>query len=110
MLPGARFQSYASRTGGPSLNVLNPSTRSLIASVAITSPEEVDQAVLKAKAVYDSGEWSRAPAHSRAKILSRLSNALGDEVGDLAHLESAQTGRTIREMKAQLGQSSRVDQ
>lgn len=106
-----RLQNYASLvTGaleaaqGPTISVLNPATRQLIASVAVTSPEQVDLTVQKAKAVFDSGEWSRAPAHARAKVLSRLSSTLGDRVADLAQLESEQTGRTLREMKAQLGE------
>lgn len=85
------------------LAVFNPATRQLIASLTASSPESVDETVQTAKAAFDSGVWSRAPAHQRAKVLSRLSVSLGERVGELAVLESQQTGRTLREFKAQLG-------
>ena len=86
-----------------SIRVINPATRQLIASLSVSTPDQVDDAVRTAKAAFDSGVWSRAPPHKRAQVLSSLSHALRDCVADLAHLESQQTGRTIREMRAQLG-------
>lgn len=86
-----------------SINVHNPATRQLIATISVSTPESVDATVREAKAAFDSGVWSRAPAHHRAKVLSRLSASLEASVGDLAVLESQQTGRALREFKAQLG-------
>jgi acyl-CoA reductase-like NAD-dependent aldehyde dehydrogenase len=86
-----------------SIRVINPATRQLIASLSVSTPDQVDDAVRTAKAAFDSGVWSRALPHKRAQVLSSLSHALRDCVADLASLESQQTGRTIREMRAQLG-------
>lgn len=89
-----------------SIRVVNPATRQLITSLSITTPGQVDNAVRTAKTAFDSGVWSRAPPHERAQVLSSLSHALRDRVAELAELESRQTGRTIREMRAQLGNLS----
>ncbi|KAF8332682.1 aldehyde dehydrogenase [Cantharellus anzutake] len=83
--------------------VRNPASGELLASVNSPSSQEITQAVNTAQAIFTSGEWSQAPHHKRADVLSRISLALANEVTDLARLESSQTGRTIREMNAQLG-------
>lgn len=75
----------------------------LTARVSIPTSEQVNTTVEDAHAVFTSGAWSSQPAHARAAILSRLSRALSERVPDFAELETVQTGRTIREMKAQLG-------
>lgn len=93
----------AATTTTSTINVWNPATRQLITSITASSPETVDDSVRAAKAAFDSGVWSRAPAHHRAKVLSRLSASLEARVSELAILESQQTGRTLREFKAQLG-------
>ena len=67
------------------------------------SSTDIAQAVIVAQNAFDSGIWSRAPHHARAKILSKISTALAEKVPDYALLESSQTGRTLREMNAQLG-------
>jgi acyl-CoA reductase-like NAD-dependent aldehyde dehydrogenase len=39
----------------------------------------------------------------RSKVLSKLARLLEERIPEFAELETMQTGRTIREMKAQLG-------
>ncbi|KAF8320693.1 aldehyde dehydrogenase [Clavulina sp. PMI_390] len=107
MLPSRLLATTMANAATPALsqtlNVYNPATRQLLASLTPSSPESVDEAVRVAKNTFDSGIWSRAPAHQRAKVLSALSASLSAQVGEIAVLESQQTGRTLREFKAQLG-------
>ena len=63
----------------------------------------VQRAVADAHAAFESGVWSRAPAIHRSKVLYRLARALEERVPTFAELETLQTGRTIREMRVQLG-------
>lgn len=72
-------------------------------SIKSPSTQQVYDAISKAQSVYESGEWSRASQHHRAKVLSRLSILLSNHLPDLAVMETLQTGRTLREMNAQLG-------
>ncbi|KAH7345449.1 aldehyde dehydrogenase [Rhizoctonia solani] len=74
---------------GVSIPVLNPSTNQPITSVTSASPSDVASAI--------------SSAQERSKALTRLARLLEARVGDLAEVESLQTGRTIREMKVQLG-------
>ena len=60
-------------------------------------------AVSHAQEVFKSGVWSKAPALHRSTVLSNLARNLEERIEEIAVLESMQTGRAIREMKAQLG-------
>lgn len=55
-----------------------------------------------AQETFNSGVWSRVPAVQRSKVLTKLARALEDNVTHFAQMDSMQTGRTIREMNAQL--------
>jgi acyl-CoA reductase-like NAD-dependent aldehyde dehydrogenase len=71
--------------------------------VDCASPEVVDSAINNAQSVFDSGIWSKAPAMDRSRVLSKLARLLEERIPEFAKLETLQTGRTIREMNAQLG-------
>jgi acyl-CoA reductase-like NAD-dependent aldehyde dehydrogenase len=70
--------------------------------VEIASESDVKQTVAGAQSIFQAGTWSRAPAIERSKVLSRLARALEERIPELAEIETLQTGRSIREMKAQL--------
>lgn len=78
-------------------------THKLADSIDTAGPEDVQSAVADAHSAFKSGVWSRAPAIHRSKVLTRLARALEEHIPALAELETLQTGRAIREMRAQLG-------
>ncbi|KAJ7228384.1 aldehyde dehydrogenase [Mycena pura] len=82
--------------------VSNPANGEQLRVVEVASESEVEQTVAGAQCVFEAGTWSRAPAMERSKVLSRLARALETRIPELAELETLQTGRAIREMKAQL--------
>jgi acyl-CoA reductase-like NAD-dependent aldehyde dehydrogenase len=51
---------------------------------------------------FKSGVWSKAPRHERADVLDKISGLLSANLNWLIDLEVLQTGRAIREMKAQV--------
>jgi acyl-CoA reductase-like NAD-dependent aldehyde dehydrogenase len=71
-------------------------------SVASTSESEARRAIELANSSFTSGVWSRASAIQRSLVLTRLARSLEEHIPEFAELESLQTGRTIREMRAQL--------
>ena len=75
---------------------------SQLRSVDTAGTEDVQHAVSDAHSAFESGVWSRAPAIHRSKVLTRLARMLEEHVPALAELETLQTGRAIREMRAQL--------
>lgn len=83
--------------------VLDDDAKMLSRSVDAANSEDVRRAVVDAHAAFESGEWSRAPAIHRSNVLTRLARALEERVPSLAELETLQTGRAVREMRAQLG-------
>jgi len=83
--------------------VYNPASGESLCKVDCASPEVVNSAINNAQAVFESGIWSKAPAMYRSKVLSGLARLLEERIPDFAKLETLQTGRTIREMNAQLG-------
>ena len=63
---------------------------------------DVNYAIEDAHEAYVSGTWSQLSSVSRSNVLSKLARNLEKRIPELAEIESMQTGRAIREMKAQL--------
>ncbi|KAJ7180375.1 aldehyde dehydrogenase [Mycena crocata] len=82
--------------------VSNPANGEQLCEVEMASEADVRQTVSGAHSIFQDGTWSRAPALERSKVLSRLARALEQRIPELAEIETLQTGRSIREMKAQL--------
>ncbi|KAI0660816.1 aldehyde dehydrogenase [Cubamyces menziesii] len=89
--------------GREEIAVKNPASGEHLATVVSASQEDVSSAVYSAHETFKAGVWSRAPAAHRAAVLSNLARDLEERVPELAKVETLQTGRAIREMKAQLG-------
>ncbi|ESK94475.1 aldehyde dehydrogenase [Moniliophthora roreri MCA 2997] len=83
--------------------VINPANGQELCKVTTASAEDVKNTIDHAQTIFDSGVWSKAPAIVRSKVLSRLARMLEERIPELARMETLQTGRTIREMNAQLG-------
>lgn len=79
-----------------------PATTEHLCDVLDTSQELLDRAVNIAEDKFQSGVWSRADVRQRAQVLSKISVLLSKRIPDLLQLEVAQTGRAIREMRAQV--------
>ncbi|KAI0700734.1 aldehyde dehydrogenase [Cytidiella melzeri] len=89
--------------GREEIPVHNPATGEELCKIVSASSYDVDTAISNAQDVFKSGVWSKTPALHRSMVFSNLARRLDEKIGDLAALESMQTGRAIREMKAQLG-------
>src|SRR5688572_6205508 len=87
---------------GATLPVENPATGETATFVAAAGPEDVDRAVRVADAAFADGRWSRQRGRDRAAVLQRAASLLADAADDFAHAETVQTGRPLREMRAQL--------
>ncbi|KAJ6628899.1 aldehyde dehydrogenase [Mycena sp. CBHHK59/15] len=82
--------------------VSNPANGQQLCVVELASESDVKHTVSAAQSVFESGAWSRAPVLERSKALSRLARILEERIPEMAEIETLQTGRPIREMKAQL--------
>lgn len=83
-------------------NVNSPATGQYLTKVVSANSNDVNHAADIAHKVYQSGVWSKADVRERSRVMNRIADKLRSEIPRLAELEVAQTGRAVREMKAQL--------
>ncbi|MFI5534242.1 gamma-aminobutyraldehyde dehydrogenase [Kitasatospora sp. NPDC051853] len=95
---GAGAQYIAGRltggTGTEPFQVVNPATGKTVQTVTLASHEDVDTAVAAARAALP--EWSAATPGARSEALLKLAAVLAEHAGDLARVETAQTGKPIK--------------
>lgn len=87
---------------GSRLDVLNPATAEVVASVACAGVADVDRAVAAAKATFETGVWADRPAAERARVLNRFADNIERRLEELFVLESVNNGRPVRETRAQV--------
>ncbi|KAF2660970.1 betaine aldehyde dehydrogenase [Lophiostoma macrostomum CBS 122681] len=91
------------REGGAKLlEVEDPATGERFAQCHAATESDIDTAVQLAHATYQAGTWAKAPRHVRADVLDKIAALLTATLPQLIELEVRQTGRAIREMRAQV--------
>ncbi|MGB3071176.1 MAG: aldehyde dehydrogenase [Ottowia sp.] len=101
-----RFQQYIDgvfEDGGASFDSLDPSTGKVWAQMPRASAADVDRAVRAAHRAFNAPEWTGLTATQRGKLLSRLADLVAAKAPHLAQLETADTGKIIRETRSQIG-------
>lgn len=89
-------------TGGGEIESIDPSTGQVWAVVAAGGKADVDLAVAAARDALD-GPWGRMPGHERAALMRRFADLYQARAGELAATESRDSGRAIRETRADIG-------
>ncbi len=83
---------------GQSMEVINPATEEVIATVASADASDVDAAVAAARAAL-AGPWGRMSARERGRLVSRLADRLLERADDVARLETLHNGKPIFESR-----------
>ncbi|KAK4935394.1 hypothetical protein LTR10_023536 [Elasticomyces elasticus] len=96
-LSGAYVSSSAER-----IPVVNPANEQIIATIDATTQDAVHQIVRDSVSTFKSGLWACADAPERYAVLSKAATLLRARIPEFVELETRQTGRPIREMRAQL--------
>src|SRR5581483_2273628 len=78
---------------GETMDVTNPATGEVIATVPACGAEDVDHAVETAKTAL--GEWLDATPGERAELLLKLADVISDNAEELAQIESRNVGKPI---------------
>lgn len=89
-------------TNAKYFDVHAPATGVKLTSVVAYNKEHVNEAIDIAHKTHESGVWARADVRERAKVLNKCAENLRANIPRLADMEVAQTGRAVREMKAQV--------
>jgi len=103
-LVGGRWQPALS---GQVLDVVSPIDGRVFASIADSGAEDVEAAVMAARAAFDSGEWGRLTALERGRLLMRLSARITEESDSLARLETRDTGKPLSQARADMAVAAR---
>jgi aldehyde dehydrogenase (NAD+) len=84
--------------GGRTMDVINPATEEVIATVASADRDDVDAAVVAARAAFN-GPWGRMSARERGRLVSKLADRLLEKADDVARLETLHNGKPIFESR-----------
>ncbi len=98
-LIGGRWVEPAS---GETLPMICPADGRVFAEIASGGPADVDAAVAAAREALEKGVWGRLPAFERGRLLMRLSAAILDRAEELAEIESRDTGKPLRQGRADI--------
>jgi acyl-CoA reductase-like NAD-dependent aldehyde dehydrogenase len=98
---GVHIGGETRRGSGGELELAEPATGEPLATVALAAEADVDAAVDAAGAAL-TGDWSRAPATERARLLHALADGLRAGRSELARIEAQNVGKAIASVKAEL--------
>lgn len=77
--------------------IINPSNGEVIAEVAVASEQDVDLAIENARTAFDKGQWLKISLARRKEFLLKISRGILENAGELARLETLNTGKPIKE-------------
>jgi betaine-aldehyde dehydrogenase len=77
------------------IEVVSPMTEEVVATVPEAMEADVDRAVEAAKRAFDEGPWSRMTPAERGAVLAKVSDAVRNEMGDVAELISGEMGSPV---------------
>ncbi|HET6259928.1 MAG TPA: aldehyde dehydrogenase family protein [Pseudonocardia sp.] len=90
--------AWTSGCGGTA-DVINPFDASVVETVDQAGADDVDRAVLAARAAFDGGPWRRIPAADRGALLRRVADLLVRDKEQIARTETLDTGKTLVESR-----------
>ena len=80
------------------MEVINPATEEVIATVASADKNDVDEAVKAARAALN-GPWGKMSARERGRLVSKLADRLLEKADEVARLETLHNGKPIFESR-----------
>lgn len=97
----------AGAVSGGRIDVVCPSDSKVFASIPASDSQDVDLAVRAARQAFDEGPWGRMPAVERGRLLTRLGLLVERHAEELAALESRDTGKPLRQGRADVAATMR---
>jgi betaine-aldehyde dehydrogenase len=83
--------------GGGLREIRDPADATVLTVVSEADASDTAQAVSAARRSFDRGEWRRAPAAERGRLLWRIAELLQRDRDEIALMESLDTGKTLTE-------------
>ena len=86
---------YQPAISGETFDCVSPIDGRVLAQIASCDQADADQAVVNARAVFDSGVWSRKSPVQRKRIMQRFADLIEQHREELALLETLDMGKPI---------------
>ncbi|MEM6304049.1 MAG: aldehyde dehydrogenase family protein [Pseudomonadota bacterium] len=102
-LIGGRWRPCAQ---GDRLELINPSDGTVLCEIAAGGAEDIDAAVLAAQAAR-AGDWGRATAAERGRLLNRIGALVMGNAEELAELEARDVGKPLTQARADVAALAR---
>jgi aldehyde dehydrogenase (NAD+) len=103
IIDGAQVPASDSGT----FDVFDPSTGTLLATVAKATKEDVKRAVASARNALDSKAWGGITPAERGRMLFRVAQGIRDRAEELATLESRDNGKPLRQARTDVQVAAR---
>ena len=87
---------------GQVLDVVCPSDGLVFAQIARGKTVDVENAVTSARNALEDGKWGKMMAVDRGRLLAKLGQRILDNFSELSSLESRDTGKPIKQAKADI--------
>jgi acyl-CoA reductase-like NAD-dependent aldehyde dehydrogenase len=88
-------------TSGQTMDVVNPATNEVMATVPRCGEADVDRAVAAARSAFE-GDWARTSPSKRNRLMMRLAELVRRDLDDLARLETVSSGKAISSSKGEI--------
>ena len=92
---------------GKSLPVIAPADGQAFTSIGAGDAIDIDRAVAAARAALETGAWGRLTATERGRLLMKVSRLIDDHFEELAQLEARDTGKPMKQARADVVAVSR---
>jgi aldehyde dehydrogenase (NAD+)/betaine-aldehyde dehydrogenase len=101
-------QYVASRSGETLERRYPANTEVVVATFPSASTDDVDAAIQAARAAFDGGFWSNAPAAQRAMVLRKTADKIREELNDLSRLLASEVGKPLAEASMEVALTANV--
>jgi betaine-aldehyde dehydrogenase len=88
--------------------VVNPSDATVITEVDVATDTQGQGAIAAARRAFDDTDWPRRPTGERAALLDRVAGLVDRDHEEMAHLETLDTGKAMRESRWDMSDVARV--
>ena len=87
---------------GATFDRVSPSHGVVVSQSALGSVDEANAAIAAARVAFDAGDWSCAPAKTRAALLLRVADLIEANVDRIALLETLESGKPITQSRGEV--------
>jgi acyl-CoA reductase-like NAD-dependent aldehyde dehydrogenase len=97
---------WAEALDGRTLDVRDPATGAVIATVPDSSRADAEMAVAAARSAFDGGEWSRLSARDRGALLLRMAHILRRDAAEIARIEVLDNGKSLADAEGDVAEAA----